>query len=61
MSRPGEVEVTANVDFVALWEAVNRRVSLEESLEHRLRSKGPVRKSGTGGDATDKVIVNGGR
>ena len=35
LSRPGEVDVTADVDFGALREAVNRRVSLEESLERK--------------------------
>ncbi|KAL3793820.1 hypothetical protein HJC23_006180 [Cyclotella cryptica] len=35
LSRPGEVDVTADVDFGALREAVNRRVSLEESLKRK--------------------------
>jgi len=35
LSRPGEVDVTADVDFGALREAVNRRVTLEESLEKK--------------------------
>jgi NADH dehydrogenase [ubiquinone] 1 alpha subcomplex assembly factor 7 len=35
LSRPGEVDVTADVDFGALREAVNRRVGLEESLERK--------------------------
>ena len=39
LSRPGEVDVTADVDFGALREAVNRRVTVEESLS-RKRSAG---------------------
>ena len=39
LSRPGEVDVTADVDFGALRESVNRRVSLEESLK-RMRGTG---------------------
>ncbi|KAL3784778.1 hypothetical protein ACHAWO_006424 [Cyclotella atomus] len=35
LSRPGEVDVTADVDFGALREAVNRRVSLEDSLNRK--------------------------
>jgi NADH dehydrogenase [ubiquinone] 1 alpha subcomplex assembly factor 7 len=35
LSRPGEVDVTADVDFGGLREAVNRRVSLEESLKRK--------------------------
>lgn len=37
LSKPGEVDVTADVDFGALREAVNRRVSLSESLERKRR------------------------
>eukprot|EP00578_Thalassiosira_sp_NH16_P026297 CAMPEP_0181101700 /NCGR_PEP_ID=MMETSP1071-20121207/13904_1 /TAXON_ID=35127 /ORGANISM="Thalassiosira sp., Strain NH16" /LENGTH=960 /DNA_ID=CAMNT_0023184589 /DNA_START=125 /DNA_END=3007 /DNA_ORIENTATION=- len=40
LSRPGEVDVTADVDFGALREAVNRRVSLGESLERKRRKEG---------------------
>ncbi|KAL7537356.1 hypothetical protein ACHAXR_007763 [Thalassiosira sp. AJA248-18] len=40
LSRPGEVDVTADVDFGALREAVNRRVGLEESLERMRRQSG---------------------
>lgn len=39
LSRPGEVDVTADVDFGALREAVNRRVTLEDSL-NRKRGEG---------------------
>ena len=39
LSRPGEVDVTADVDFGALREAVNRRVTLEDSL-HRKQGEG---------------------
>ncbi|KAL7469669.1 hypothetical protein ACHAXS_009940 [Conticribra weissflogii] len=35
LSRPGEVDVTADVDFGALREAVNKRITLEESLEKK--------------------------
>lgn len=35
LSRPGEVDVTADVDFGALREAVNRRVSVEDSLNRK--------------------------
>ena len=44
LSRPGEVDVTADVDFGALREAVNRRVSLEESLK---RMRGTDKKTDT--------------
>ncbi|KAL9181235.1 hypothetical protein ACHAXT_010040 [Thalassiosira profunda] len=40
LSRPGEVDVTADVDFGALREAVNRRVGLEESLMRQRRKSG---------------------
>jgi hypothetical protein len=56
--RPGEVDVTANVDLGALWEAVNLRMSLEESLERRLRWEGRARRRGKGSNATDKAVVN---
>lgn len=39
LSKPGEVDVTADVDFGALREAVNRRVSLSESLERKRRQQ----------------------
>jgi NADH dehydrogenase [ubiquinone] 1 alpha subcomplex assembly factor 7 len=39
LSKPGEVDVTADVDFGALREAVNRRVSLSESLERKRRQE----------------------
>ena len=54
--RPGEVDVTADVDFGALWETVNLRMSLEESLERRLRREGRARRRGKGSDATDKAV-----
>lgn len=40
LSRPGEVDVTADVDFGALREAVNSRIGLEESLERKRRESG---------------------
>ena len=40
LSRPGEVDVTADVDFGALREAVNRRIGLDESLERKRRESG---------------------
>ncbi len=45
LSKPGEVDVTADVDFGALREAVNRRVSLSASLERkqRLQQRGRTR------------------
>ncbi|KAL3776141.1 hypothetical protein ACHAW5_003259 [Stephanodiscus triporus] len=58
LSRPGEVDVTADVDFGALREAVNSRISLEESLERRLRSQGRAERRGTSGDATGKVVID---
>ena len=39
LSRPGEVDVTADVDFGALREAVNRRVSLQDSLNRKIGNK----------------------
>ena len=39
LSKPGEVDVTADVDFGALREAVNRRVSLSESVERKRRQQ----------------------
>ena len=42
LSRPGEVDVTADVDFAALREAVNQRVGLEESLKRKLSEEGKV-------------------
>ena len=60
LSRPGEVDVTADVDFGALREAVNRRMSLEESLERRMRrEEGRARRGRKGGNATDEVVVGG--
>jgi len=60
LSRPGEVDVTSDVDFGALREAMNRRMSLEESLERRMRwEEGRARRGRKGGDATDKVVVGG--
>jgi hypothetical protein len=56
--QPGEVNVTADVDFGALWEAVNLRMSLEESLERRLRWEGRARRRGKGSNATDEAVVN---
>lgn len=55
LSRPGEVDVTADVDFGALREAVNSRISLTASLE---RKRKQVRRGNkeTGGDALDKVV-----
>ncbi len=35
LSRPGEVDVTADVDFAALRESVNQRIGLEESLKRK--------------------------
>lgn len=35
LSRPGEVDVTADVDFAALREAVNQRINLEDSLNRK--------------------------
>ncbi len=56
--RPGEADVTANVDFGALREAVNLWMSLEESLEQRLRREGRARRRGKGSNATNEAIVN---
>jgi len=42
LSRPGEVDVTADVDFGALREAVNSRIGLEESLERKRRESGAI-------------------
>ena len=53
LSRPGEVDVTADVDFGALREAVNRRVSLEESLEKKMKMSGNIPK----GDMSNLNIV----
>ncbi|KAL7553580.1 hypothetical protein ACHAWF_016875 [Thalassiosira exigua] len=47
LSRPGEVDVTADVDFGALREAVNRRITIEASLERKRRESGLVGASGT--------------
>jgi hypothetical protein len=55
--QPGEVKVTADVDFGALWEAVNLRMSLEESLEQSLRQEGRARRRGKGSDATNKAVI----
>jgi hypothetical protein len=46
------------MDFGALQEAVNLRMSLEESLERRLRREGRVRRRGKGSNATNKATVN---
>mmetsp|Transcript_24590 Transcript_24590/g.38614 ORF Transcript_24590/g.38614 Transcript_24590/m.38614 type:complete len:882 (-) Transcript_24590:35-2680(-) len=35
LSRPGEVDVTADVDFAALRESVNQRIGLEESVKKK--------------------------
>jgi len=40
LSRPGEVDVTADVDFGALREAVNQRMGVQESLERRRMKEG---------------------
>lgn len=40
LSRPGEVDVTADVDFGALREAVNRRMGAQETLEMKRRENG---------------------
>ena len=56
LSRPGEVDVNANVDFGALREAVNQRVSLEGSLERKRRREGgraSAKTAGVSGDATN--------
>jgi len=51
LSRPGETDVTADVDFGALREAVNSRMELEESLERKLRQQRQgVRSSSSGSD-----------
>ena len=61
MSRPGEVDVTADVDFGALREAVNQRMSLQESLEQRLRRDGKARRMENKGDnATNDVVIGRG-
>ena len=40
LSRPGEVDVTADVDFAALRESVNQRIGLEESLKKKHLANG---------------------
>jgi hypothetical protein len=46
------------MDFGALWEAMNLRMSLEESLERRLRQEGRARRRGKGSNATNEAVVN---
>lgn len=55
LSRPGEVDVTADVDFGALREAVNSRMTLEQSLYRKIRKERRGKKE-TSGDATAKVV-----
>jgi len=40
LSRPGEIDVTADVDFGALREAVNQRMSLVDSIKRKQRQEG---------------------
>jgi NADH dehydrogenase [ubiquinone] 1 alpha subcomplex assembly factor 7 len=48
LSRPGEVDVTADVDFAALRESVNQRIGLEESLKRKhFTNEGQVPPSST--------------
>ena len=48
LSRPGEVDVTADVDFAALREAVNQRIELEDSLKRkRFANEGQVAPTST--------------
>lgn len=48
LSRPGEVDVTADVDFAALREAVNQRIELEDSLKRkRFANEGQVTPTST--------------
>lgn len=47
LSRPGEVDVTADVDFGALREAVNRRVTFEDSFERKRKENAYKRKGKT--------------
>ena len=55
LSRPGEVDVTADVDFGALREAVNSRMTLEQSLDRKIRKERRYKKE-TSGDAMTKVV-----
>lgn len=55
LSRPGEVDVTADIDFGALREAVNSRMTLEQSLDRKIRKERRGKKE-TGSDATTKVV-----
>ena len=52
LSRPGEVDVTADVDFGALREAVNQRMSLEESILRKRRQEGESRSAAAGNETT---------
>ena len=48
LSLPGEVDVTADVDFAALREAVNQRIELEDSLKSkRYANEGQVAPTST--------------
>ncbi len=48
LSRPGEVDVTADVDFAALRESVNQRIGLEESVKRKyLTNEGQLPPSST--------------
>jgi NADH dehydrogenase [ubiquinone] 1 alpha subcomplex assembly factor 7 len=61
LSQPGEVDVTADVDFGALREAVNQRMSLEKSLEQRLRRDGKARRmKGKGDNSTNDDFIGRG-
>ena len=57
LSRPGEVDVTADVDFGALREAVNSRMTLEQSISRKMRQERRGKKE-TSGDAMTKVAVD---
>ena len=55
LSRPGEVDVTADVDFGALREAVNQRVSLQESILRKQRQEGIAGSGVSSSEATNST------
>ena len=59
LSRPGEVDVTADVDFGALREAVNSRMTLEQSISRKMRQERRGKKeTGSSSDGTTKVAFD---